>query len=160
MTDTEYKAVSRLKLDDFNYVERGTVVDTSNLDEEDIARLLEGGSIMDSETFDRTFSEANSGANQAWGTPSNLGRVEGTKMQVNPPANNPDDEAPDVRDAAPNPADVVPVEGATDPGEGAERDESDQEGAESDEEEAEPVTLDPSHEPAPPYDATTGNTPE
>jgi len=115
---TNYKAVARLKLDDNEYIERGEDVDVSDLEEEHVNQLVADKVILEADAFDAMFTEPNEGANQAWGTPSNLDKIEGTDLQMNPPENDPEDEAPDVRDAPANPADVQPVEGAATPGDG------------------------------------------
>lgn len=149
---TDYKAVSRLKLADNEYVERGQPVDVSNLDDDDVERLVVGKSIMEADAFDKAFPGINEGANQAHGTPSNLEQITGTTLQVNPPENDPEDEAPVLRDEFANPADVVPVEGAVDPGDGSDSHGQDYEPDEEDDSESETVTLDPSHEQSASYD--------
>ena len=112
-----YKAVSRLKLDDGKYIERGEDVSESDVD--DFDALIEAGAVMEDEQFDATFPEQVLGVNQASGTPSNLEQVEGTELQVNPPEDTPDDQKPPEFPTPANPADPPKVDGAVNPGDGS-----------------------------------------
>lgn len=110
-----YKAAARLKVGHKEYIERGESVTEDEVDNWEL--LLESKSVVSDEAYALLFPEVQQGANQAFGTPSNLEQIEGTELQMNPPEEG--DEVPDTRVPEGNPADVVPVEGAPTPGDGS-----------------------------------------
>jgi hypothetical protein len=87
MAKQKYRAVARLKGGpDEGDIERGEFVKASDVrGEENLEALVASGSIMTEADFNAAFprfdAEAEEGANQPAGTPSNLEQVEGTELE-------------------------------------------------------------------------------
>lgn len=87
-----YRALTRIKVsgkDDDNggeYIDRGDKVSAGDVGgKEAFEELIQVGSVVTDAQFNATFpgfdEEAEEGANQPAGTPSNLGEVEGTDLE-------------------------------------------------------------------------------
>jgi hypothetical protein len=118
-----YKASTRIKVssrkedDGEQYVEVGETV-TKTQFKDDWDDLVLAKAVVEDEEFDRIHPELVEGVNQASGMPSNLEQITGTKLQVNPPEDTPDDKKAATAPEPRNPADVLPVKGAVEPGSG------------------------------------------
>jgi hypothetical protein len=113
-----YKVIGTLKHDD-EVFEHGDSVTADKVGGKDnLEDLKAAGTVVDSKVFEQLYpSEGDDEkvVNQPSGTPSNLGEVEGTKLQANPPEDKSSQKSDGSDGSPPNPATPPEVKGAGDP---------------------------------------------
>lgn len=106
-----HKIIGSLHHDD-KIFDHGESISASNVGgKENFETLVAAGSVVTDEEFKRLYPDAEGEVVQPSGTPSNLGEVEGTKLQA-PDQTDGKSDGDDGDTAPPNPANPPQVKGA------------------------------------------------